>query len=49
MKCAVDMGSGGTIYMQSFIKIGKGVQGILRFCLSNFKDSNTGIADGKDL
>jgi hypothetical protein len=48
MKCAVDMGSGGTICMQSYMKIGTGVRGILRFCLSNLKGCNVGISDGRD-
>jgi hypothetical protein len=33
----------------SFIKIGTGVQTILRFCLSNLKCCNTAITDGRDL
>jgi hypothetical protein len=45
MKCAVEMGSGGMIYLPSFMKIGKGVQAILRFCLSNLKGCNVGIID----
>jgi hypothetical protein len=30
---------------QSFIKNGRGVEGILRFYLRNFKDCNVGITD----
>jgi hypothetical protein len=37
MKCAFEMGSGGTINVRSFVMIGEGVKGILRFCLINMK------------
>jgi hypothetical protein len=40
----IDMASFGMIYMLSFMKIGSGVQAILRFCLRN-----VGITDGEDL
>jgi hypothetical protein len=30
----------------SFIKIGRGVQATLKFCLSNLRDCNVGIIDG---
>jgi hypothetical protein len=48
---ATEMASGGMIYtcIPSFIKTGKGVQTILRFCLRNLNDCNVGITDGKDL
>jgi uncharacterized protein YraI len=46
MKCTVEMGSGGMIYSPSFMKIGTGVQAILRFCLSNFSGCKVGITDG---
>jgi uncharacterized protein YraI len=49
MKCAVDMGSGGMIYLPSFTKIGKGVQTVLRFCLSNLKGCIIGTTGGRDL
>jgi hypothetical protein len=39
----------GVIYIQSFMNIGKGVQAILRFCLSNLRGCNVGIIDGRDL
>jgi hypothetical protein len=29
MKCAVEMGSGAMIYVQSFIKIGSGIQKLI--------------------
>jgi hypothetical protein len=35
MKYAVEMASCGMIYVPSFMKIGTGVQAILRFYLSN--------------
>jgi hypothetical protein len=37
------------IYIPSVIKIGTGVEGILRFCISNLKGHNIGITDGSDL
>jgi hypothetical protein len=50
MKCAGKMGSGGfMIYITSFIKIGTGIQSVLRFCLRNCRGYNVGIADGRDL
>jgi hypothetical protein len=39
------MGSGGMIYVPSFMKIGTGVQAILRFCLRNLRGHNIGITD----
>jgi hypothetical protein len=47
MKCAVEMGSSGMIYMQSFMRTGIGVQAILRFCLNNFGGCSVGITDGR--
>jgi uncharacterized protein YraI len=49
MKCTFEMASGGTICIPSFMKIGRGVQAVLRFCLRNFRGCNAGITDGKDL
>jgi hypothetical protein len=49
MTCAIKMGSGSMIYMQSSMKIGTGSQAILRFCLRNFKGSNISITDGSDI
>jgi hypothetical protein len=46
---AVEIPSGGMIYLPSFIKIGTGVQAILRFCFSYLKGCNVGITDGRDL
>jgi hypothetical protein len=43
------MGSGGMIYVPSFMKIGTGVEAISRFYLSNFKGCNVGISNGRDL
>jgi hypothetical protein len=31
MKDTIEMGSGGVVYIPSFIKVGTGVQAILRF------------------
>jgi hypothetical protein len=39
------MGSGSIIHVLSFIKIDKGIQAILKFCLSNLNDCNVGITD----
>jgi hypothetical protein len=36
-------------YLPSFMEFGGGVQAILRSCLRNFRDSNVGTADGRDL
>jgi hypothetical protein len=49
MKYAVKVASYGMIYLPSFMKIGTGVQAILRFCLRNLRVCNVGITDGKDL
>jgi hypothetical protein len=43
------MPSYGTIFLPSFIKIGTGVQAILKFCLSNLNGCNVGITDEKGL
>jgi uncharacterized protein YraI len=45
----VEMASCGMIYLPSFVKIGTGVQAILRFCLSNSNGCNVGIIDRRDL
>jgi hypothetical protein len=42
------VGSGGMIYIPSLMKTSRGVHGILRFCLSNFKVCNVGITDAKE-
>jgi uncharacterized protein YraI len=49
MKCAVEMGSGGMKCIPNVMKIGTGVQAILRFCLRNLKGCNVGISDEKEL
>jgi hypothetical protein len=45
----VEMASCGSIYLPSFMKIGSGVQAILRFCFRNLRCFNVGITDGRDL
>jgi hypothetical protein len=45
----VEIGSGGVIHIQSFTKIGTGVQAILKFCLRNLRGCNVGITEGRDL
>jgi hypothetical protein len=37
------------IYVTRFMKIGTGVQAILRFCFRNLRGSNVGITGGRDL
>jgi hypothetical protein len=49
MKCAVEIASGGMIYIPSFMKVGTGIQVILRFCLNNLICCNVGITAGRDL
>jgi hypothetical protein len=49
MMQTVKMASYGIIFLLSFMKICKGVQAILRFCLSNLNGYNIGITDGKEL
>jgi hypothetical protein len=49
MKCATEMGSGGMAYLPTFMKTGRGVKVILRFCLSILKGCNVGTTDGEDL
>jgi hypothetical protein len=43
------MNSDAMIYIPSFMKIGTGVQAILKFFLNNLRDCNVGIIDWKDL
>jgi hypothetical protein len=43
MKYAVEVASCGMIYIPSFMKIGIGVQAILRFYLSSLKGCHVGI------
>jgi hypothetical protein len=37
MKCAIEIGSGGMIYITSFMKTGTGTQAILRLGLGNLR------------
>jgi hypothetical protein len=37
------------IFLPTFMKIGAGVQTILRFCPRNLRGSNAGVTDGKEL
>jgi hypothetical protein len=46
---ATEMVSYGMIHIPSFIKIGAGVQAILRFCLRNLRVCNIRITDGEGL
>jgi hypothetical protein len=46
---AIDITSDGMGYIPSCMKIGTGVQTILRFCLRNLRDCNVRITDGKEL
>jgi hypothetical protein len=48
MMYAVEMAT-GKICIPSIMKIGTGVQAILRFCISNLRGCNFGITDGRDL
>jgi hypothetical protein len=49
MKQAVGLASDGMIHVPSFIKVGTGVQAILRRFLINLRGCNIGITDGWDL
>jgi hypothetical protein len=49
MKCAVEMGLGGMIYIPSSLKTRTGVQAILRFCLRHLRGCNVRIKNGRDL
>jgi hypothetical protein len=42
---SIPVGSGGMIYVPSFVKIGAGIQAILRFWFSNLNDCNVSITD----
>jgi hypothetical protein len=46
---AVEMATFGMIYIRGFVKIGTGVQAILRFCLRNLRGCNVSVTDGRDL
>jgi hypothetical protein len=43
------MASCGMICIQSFMKIGTGVQAILMFCFRNLIGCNVGFTEGRDL
>jgi uncharacterized protein YraI len=47
MKYAVEMGSGGMMYIPSFMMIGTGVRAIVKLCLRNMRGCNSGITDGR--
>jgi hypothetical protein len=49
MKYIVAMSSGGVIYIPSLMKTGRGIQAILRFCLSNLRGCNVGITNGRGI
>jgi hypothetical protein len=49
MNHAVEMASCGMINLRSFMKIGTGIQAILRFYFRNLKDCNVGITAGRCL
>jgi hypothetical protein len=42
------MPSCGITFLPSIMKIGKSVDGILRFCFKNLKGCNIGITDEED-
>jgi hypothetical protein len=46
---AVEMYSCDMIFLPNFMKIGTGVESIIRFCLRSLNDCNVGITDGRDL
>jgi hypothetical protein len=45
MEYSVEMASRDMIYIPSFMKIGPGIQVILRFSFRNFRGCNVGITD----
>jgi hypothetical protein len=49
MEYAVEIDSCGMIYMPCFMKIGTGVQAVLRCRPRNLRGCNVGITDGMDL
>jgi hypothetical protein len=48
MKYTIERASCSMIQIPSFIKIGIGLQAILRFCLRNLRGCNVGITDRND-
>jgi hypothetical protein len=49
MRHIVELASDIMVYISSFMKIGEGIQTILRFYLIDLNGCNTGITDGKKL
>jgi hypothetical protein len=49
MDNAVEVASYDIIYIPGFMKMGIGVQAILRFGLGNLRACNVGITGGRDL
>jgi hypothetical protein len=49
MKYTVEMASCGMIYIPSCMKIGTGVQVILRVCFRNLRGYNVDVTDERDL
>jgi hypothetical protein len=49
MEYSVEIAASVMIYIPSFMNIGTGAQGILRFCLRNFRGCSGGVTDGRDL
>jgi hypothetical protein len=47
MKYALDMASWDMIHIPSFMKVGRGVQAILKYYLGNLRGCKVGITDGK--
>jgi hypothetical protein len=45
----VEMGSGGMIYIPNLMKLGTGIQAIIRFCIRHLRSYTIGITDGRDL
>jgi hypothetical protein len=49
MKYAVEMASGGMIYIPSFVTICSGIQVMLRLLPQQFKSCSVGIIDEREL
>jgi hypothetical protein len=49
MKCAVEMGSGGMIYVPSSMTIGSGIEATLCFYRNYLRGCNVGTTYGRDL
>jgi hypothetical protein len=48
MMYAVEIASCGMIYLPSSMQIGRGIQAILRFRISNLNSYNVGITEGRE-